>query len=121
MATFDFQITDADIGRTLDPPDGFIVNLKRTQAGVREASQFSASKQQWVVGRFVLRGAREFRDLMFFHVKQLGVRTEVFDLSKTRPQPSGHLRCKWVRIIEVLQQKFALGDEGFCVRGHALP
>jgi hypothetical protein len=53
MALFDFTITDADMGRTLDPADGFLVNLVRTQPPLPgDMPQFSMAKQEWTAGRF---------------------------------------------------------------------
>jgi hypothetical protein len=61
----DYTLTDADIGRTLDVANGFVVNLARTAATPTpyEPPQFSASRQCWTHGRFVLRATGEFRDL----------------------------------------------------------
>jgi hypothetical protein len=64
MALTEYTITDADIGRVLPVADGFVVNLKRTKAGPYDPPAFSEAKQQWTTGRFVLRGSRDFRNLM---------------------------------------------------------
>jgi hypothetical protein len=62
MARFDFQITDADMGRVLAPADGFLVNLMRTKAGVFDPPQWDPGRQCWKNGRFVLRGSGDFKD-----------------------------------------------------------
>ena len=64
MATFNFIIDETFVGATSGPVDGFVVNLKRTQAGPYDPPAFSEAKQQWTAGRFVLRGSRDFRNLM---------------------------------------------------------
>jgi hypothetical protein len=60
---FDYTLTDADIGTVLPVPNGFLVNLSKTQAGVREEPQFSASKQCWIAGYFVLRASGDHQNL----------------------------------------------------------
>ena len=52
------------MGQTIGPPDGFVVNLKRTKAGPFDPVGFSEAKQQFTNGRFVLRASGEFRNLM---------------------------------------------------------
>jgi hypothetical protein len=52
------------MGATIGPVDGFVVNLKRTKAGPYDPPSFSAATQQWTTGRLVLRGSRDFRNLM---------------------------------------------------------
>ena len=64
MATFDYQITDANIGDVLPVADGFLVTLTRTKAGPYEVAQWSEGKQQWLTGHLVLRGSRDIRDLI---------------------------------------------------------
>jgi hypothetical protein len=64
MATFDFTLTDADMGRVLTPADGFVVKLRRTKVGPYDPPSFSEAKQQFTTGRFVLRGSRDFRNLV---------------------------------------------------------
>jgi hypothetical protein len=66
MANFDFTITDADMGRSLGVPDGYLVTLIRTKAttaGTNEMPQFSEATQNWKAGYFVLRGSRDNRNL----------------------------------------------------------
>lgn len=48
MATFDYTLTDADIGRVLPITNGFLVTLTRTKAGPYEVAQWSEGKQQWL-------------------------------------------------------------------------
>ena len=64
MATFDFQIDESFIGQTIGPADGFVVDLGRTQAGVNEMPQWDPGRLCWKAGRFVLRGSRDFKDLV---------------------------------------------------------
>jgi hypothetical protein len=64
MATFNFTLTDADMGRVLTPADGFVVKLRRTKAGPFDPPSFSEATQQFTTGRFVLRGSRDFRNLV---------------------------------------------------------
>jgi hypothetical protein len=64
MATFDFTIDETFVGATIGPVDGFVVNLKRTKAGPYDPPAFSEAKQQWTNGRLVLRGSRDYRNLM---------------------------------------------------------
>jgi hypothetical protein len=63
MAQTSYTITEANIGAVLTPADGWITDLRQTQAGPYDMAQWSEGKQQWTKGRFVLRGEREFRDL----------------------------------------------------------
>jgi hypothetical protein len=64
MATFDFVIDETFVGQTIGPSDGFIVKLRRTKAGPYDPPAFSEAKQQWTAGRFVLRGSRDYRNLI---------------------------------------------------------
>ena len=64
MATFDFVIDETFMGTTIGPVDGFVVSLKRTKAGPFDPPAFDEGKQRWTNGRFVLRGSREFRNLV---------------------------------------------------------
>jgi hypothetical protein len=57
MATFDFQLSDADIGAALDPPFGFLVSLSQTGPSTDRAdAEWSASRQKWRTGYLVLKG-----------------------------------------------------------------
>ena len=59
-ALTDYTLTDADIGRTLDPPDGFLVNLSQTAPSTdRSDPQFSVSLGRYLTGYLVLKGARD--------------------------------------------------------------
>jgi hypothetical protein len=63
MAQFDYVLTAADIGRVLDPPDGFVVKLIRTKPPVDDGPPRASPDGTWLSGRLQLRGVREFRDL----------------------------------------------------------
>ena len=63
MPNFDFTV-DESIGKTIGPANGYLVNLTRTQAGPYDPAQWSAAKQQWLTGRFVLRGSGDVKDLV---------------------------------------------------------
>jgi hypothetical protein len=73
MATFDFTLTDQDMGRVIGPENGFVVNLKRTRPGPFETPSFSEATRQFTTGRFVLRGSREFRNLMCLDTQSDGL------------------------------------------------
>ena len=63
MAVTNFTITDADVGRSLGIPDGYLVSLSMSQPpSAYEVPSFNEGRQCWVAGRFVLRGSRDFRD-----------------------------------------------------------
>lgn len=64
MALFEYLIDDSSIGAVLDPPNGFLSSLRRTQAGIREEPQFSASLQRWTSGYFVLRASGKSQNLI---------------------------------------------------------
>jgi hypothetical protein len=65
MATTDFVLTDADVGRALGVPDGYLVSLSMTQSGGFDGSpRFDEGKQIWISGYFVLRGSLDLRDLI---------------------------------------------------------
>jgi hypothetical protein len=64
MALTDFTITAADVGRVLGVPDGYLVNLAMTQGPAYETPSFDESKQKFTSGYFVLRGSRDWRDLV---------------------------------------------------------
>jgi hypothetical protein len=53
----DFTLTEADIGRALDPADGFLVGLSQTAPAVPDGEpQWSAAMQRWKTGYISLRG-----------------------------------------------------------------
>jgi hypothetical protein len=63
MALFDYEITDADIGRALDPPSGFLVENRQ----IRPTSVYVAPYGYngiWASGYFQIRGALDQRDLV---------------------------------------------------------
>jgi hypothetical protein len=54
---FDFTITDADIGRALDPMDGYLVGLRQTQnQTANEVPEWDNGRGVWRSAYFVLRG-----------------------------------------------------------------
>jgi hypothetical protein len=60
MATFDFTLDETSIGLALDPADGFLVSLSQTTPSSDRADpEWSASKQMWRTGYFVLKGERD--------------------------------------------------------------
>jgi hypothetical protein len=60
----DFTITDADIGRTIGPRDGFLVSLTMTAPpSVYETPDASAATQQFTSGYFTLRGSGDTQNL----------------------------------------------------------
>jgi hypothetical protein len=62
MATFDFTVTEANIGQVIGPADGFLVNLTMTTPPVHEVPRWNEGSQKWVSGYFVLRGSSDIRD-----------------------------------------------------------
>jgi hypothetical protein len=60
----DFTITDADIGRTIGPRDGFLVSLTMAVApSVYEVPDANPATQQFKSGYFTLRGSGDVRNL----------------------------------------------------------
>lgn len=58
IATTNYVITDADVGRVLPITDGFLTNLTMTAPPpVHEVPSFDEGKQIWTAGYFVLRGS----------------------------------------------------------------
>jgi hypothetical protein len=64
MALTDFTITAADVGRLLGAPDGYLVNLAMIQGPVNEMPSFDEGKRKFTSGYFVLRGSRDWCDLV---------------------------------------------------------
>jgi hypothetical protein len=64
MALTDFTITAADVGRLLGAPDGYLVNLAMIQGPANEPRSFDEVKQKLGSGHFVLRGSRDWCDLV---------------------------------------------------------
>jgi hypothetical protein len=64
MATTEFQITEANIGEMIGPPDGFIVALSMTTPPIYETPCWNEGTQKWLSGDFVLRGSNDFRDFV---------------------------------------------------------
>ena len=63
IATTNYVITDADVGRVLPITDGFLTNLTMTAPPpVYEVPSFDEGKQIWTAGYFVLRGSGDYRD-----------------------------------------------------------
>jgi hypothetical protein len=56
-------ITDADIGSTIGPPDGFLISIRlAVPPSVYEAPSWDEGEQRWKSGYFVLRGSGDIRD-----------------------------------------------------------
>ena len=64
MVLTDFTITAADVGRALGVPDGYLVNFVMTQGPAYETPSVDEGKQKLTSGYFVLRGSRDWRDLV---------------------------------------------------------
>jgi hypothetical protein len=60
------------MGRTIGPPDGFVVKLRRTKAGAYDPPSFSEATQQFTNGRFVLRASGEFRNFVCIDAQGVG-------------------------------------------------
>jgi hypothetical protein len=58
MAQNSYSISDADVGRVLDPPNGWVTNLR--WVGGPTAYEVPVERGgKWVSGYFVLRGERD--------------------------------------------------------------
>ena len=64
MALFDFEISDADIGRNLGVPDGFLVNLGMAASPMYEVPTWHEGRMHWRTGYLELRGSRAVRSLI---------------------------------------------------------
>jgi hypothetical protein len=66
MATYDFTLTEADIGTVIGPPSGFLVSLIKTQAPptTDELPQWDAGRMRWKAGRFVLKASGDYQCLV---------------------------------------------------------
>jgi hypothetical protein len=64
MATTEFTLTDADVGKIIGPSGGFLVNLSRVSAGPFDPPSFDPGKRIWTAGRLVLKGTLDHRDLV---------------------------------------------------------
>ena len=64
MVLTDFTITVADVGRALGVPDGYLINLAMTQGPTYETPSVDKGKQKFNSDHFVLRGSRDWRDLV---------------------------------------------------------
>jgi hypothetical protein len=64
MVLTDFTITAADVGRALGVPDGYLVNFVMTQGPAYETPSVDEGNQKFASGYFVLRGSRDWRDLV---------------------------------------------------------
>jgi hypothetical protein len=61
---YDFQISDADVGRNLGVADGFLINLIMTQPPtVYETPDHNPATQQFKSGYFTLRGSGDTQNL----------------------------------------------------------
>jgi hypothetical protein len=64
MATFDFQLTDQDIGLVIGPENGFLVSLSQTAPSTdRSDPQWSQSLGRWRTGYCTLKGQRDVRPI----------------------------------------------------------
>ncbi len=64
MVLTDFTITAADVGRALGVANGYLVNLAMTQGPAYETPSLAEGKQKLTSGYFVLRGSRDWCDLV---------------------------------------------------------
>ena len=64
MATFDFVLTEADIGRDLGVPDGYLVNLMRTKRPnpSYQIPDYDMGRRRWKSAYFQLRATGESMD-----------------------------------------------------------
>ena len=64
MALTEYQITDADVGRVLGVPDGYLVSLSRTVAPpVYEIPDGDVSRQVWKNAYLTLKGSGDFQPI----------------------------------------------------------
>lgn len=66
MAMFDFTITEANVGQTIGPENGFVTRLVRDRAPIYETPTFDEGRQVWTRGYLQLRGSRDVRDLVCY-------------------------------------------------------
>jgi hypothetical protein len=61
---YDFQISDANVGQTIGPQDGYLVSLvMQTPPSRYEVPDFNAAAQQYTSGYFVLRGSGDTQNI----------------------------------------------------------
>lgn len=70
--TYDFEITDADIGRNLGVPDGYLVSLGMLTAPVYEVPTWDEGRMHWRTGYLELCGSRANRSLISWSPGQNG-------------------------------------------------
>jgi hypothetical protein len=64
MALTEFTLTDADMGRALGVPDGFLVNLSVTAVPKGyEAPEWNPGTQRWTRGYLQLRGSGDSQNI----------------------------------------------------------
>jgi hypothetical protein len=65
MATFDFTVTEANIGEVIGPSDGYLVNLAMTTpASAHEVPDHDPARQCFTSGYFTLQSERGLRPLI---------------------------------------------------------
>ena len=65
MATFDYTLTDQDVGRVLPIADGYLVALSMTTPPlVHEVLDYDPATQQFTSGYFTLKGEGDLRNLI---------------------------------------------------------
>lgn len=63
MALFEYVIDETFVGRALTPTNGFLINLKLTQAPVYEIPEGCDGDGAWKRGYLQLKGSGDWRDL----------------------------------------------------------
>jgi hypothetical protein len=62
--TFDYVLTDADIGTSIGPVDGFLVDLSQTSPPTQNSPPQATPAGVWTGGNYLqLRGEKDYRDL----------------------------------------------------------
>lgn len=68
---YEFTLTDADIGKTIGPPNAFLVDLVQTERTTKsETPRFHEGKQHWVSSYIQLRGSKDVRDIFCLNPSQ---------------------------------------------------
>ena len=63
MALTDYTLTDASVGQTIGPPNGFLVSLKMTTPPKHETPEGDDGSGIWRRGYLQLRGSGDVRDV----------------------------------------------------------
>jgi hypothetical protein len=64
---FNYTLDESSIGTVLPVPDGFLTELRRTQApppGAGEMPQWDSGRMRWKAGRFALKASGDFQHLV---------------------------------------------------------